>query len=141
MSLFILDDIIGIATDKVRLINLWNQKSILQREPWLGADEKLAKPSLWTATTTLSISDIERQEIPETTVEEEKMRLVQNVNESRLRTVELFLQNKRDEMLVLYPDVQVIRKGREQDLDLWGEDASHWIFNQVGLIQFFNYFI
>ena len=87
------------------------------------------------------MNDIERQEIPETTVEEEKMRLVQSVNESRLRTDELFLQNKKDEKLALYPDVQMIQKGREQDLDLWGEDASQWIFNQVGLIQFFNYCI
>ncbi|XP_065070876.1 doublecortin domain-containing protein 1-like [Rhopilema esculentum] len=134
-------DIIGLTTEKVKLLNLWNERSFLQRDLWPGADDKQAKASLWTATSVLSISEMDKQVIEESTIEEQKVRLVQDVNENRIRNDNVFLQNKKDKGLVLYPELQVIRKGRDDQSDFWGEDAMQWIFTQDGTImnkQFMN---
>ena len=135
------DDVIGLAMDKVTLLNLWNQKSILQRDSWLGADERLAKPSLWASTSSLSINDVERHSIPETTDNEEKLRIIHGLNSSRLRTDGLFFQFKKDPKLVLYPDIQLASKGRDQDLDIWGDGAKQWILTQVGQSDAFVFLI
>ena len=113
------------------MLNLWNERSFLQRDLWPGADEKQAKASLWTATSVLSMSEVDKQVIQESVVEEQKVRLVQDVNENRIRNDNVFLQNKKDKGLVLYPELQVIRKGRDDQSDFWGEEAMQWILTQV----------
>ena len=131
-SVFVfVDDVIGLTTEKVKLLNLWNERSFLQRDLWPGADEKQGKASLWTATSVLSMSEVDKQVIEVSVMEEQKVRLVQDVNENRIRNDNVFLQNKKDKGLVLYPELQVIRKGRDDQSDFWGEEAMQWILTQV----------
>ena len=127
----ITDEILGFSTDTVKCISYWNEKSITQRLPWLGADERLAKPSLWSFVSSIPTDSEVNESIPEPSPENEKLMFVQRMNNERVKDEGTFLQNKKDPSLILYPELQIIRKGREQDTDLWGEDAREWILSQV----------
>ena len=63
--------------------------------------------------------------------EEEKRMLVNTMNNERLRSDGVFFQSKKDPSLVLYPELQFIRKTRSQGVTFWGEDSNQWLLSQV----------
>lgn len=125
------DDILGLTTDHVKAVNYWNQITILERQPWLDADDKLAKASSWLPITPLLSDDVKMEAIPDSLSEDKKSQLVTALSSNRLSDNGVFLQSGKDKSLVLYPEVQVFRKRREQHKDFWGEDARQWILSQV----------
>ena len=125
------DEVLGIATDTVKCISYWSEKTICQRQPWLGAEGKLAKPSLWDMITSVPVEIMTNELIPELTKEDEKLVLVNTMNKERLRTDGVFLQNKKEANLVLYPELALARIGMGHDVTFWGENAKQWILSQV----------
>ena len=122
---------VGLTTDQIKCTNYWEEKTICQRQSWLGADEKLAKSSLWDVITSVPMDNMKKVSITESFPEDQKQMFVTSMNNERVRNDGVFLQSKKDPGLVLYPELQLIRKRRGQDVTFWGEDAKQWILSQV----------
>ena len=113
---------------------MWGKKKIVQRDTWLGADETLVKQSLWNRIGAVP-NECEEQLVKEEFFDElQKTTFINNLNNTRIFEEGVFLQNKKVPKLVLYPELQAAKKGREKEFDVWGQSIQEWIFNQVCIV-------
>merc|ERR1712141_51195 len=96
--------ILGFATDRINCTNYWEEKTICQRQAWLGADEKLAKSSQWDVITSVPMDDTRKVLIAESFPEDQKRMFVTTMNDERVRSDGVFLQSKNEPSLILYPE-------------------------------------
>ena len=74
---------------------------------------------------------MKKEVIQESVHEDEKRMFVNTMNNERLRSDGVFFQNRKEPSLVLYPELQLIRKTRSQGVTFWGEDSNQWFLSQV----------
>ena len=134
---FFTDDIIDFCLDQVTSVNLWNSKQFQQRDMWLGASDSLMKANLWKPSIEVPVF-CQSRDVDFEASDEQKVSQAQSLSENRIPDDSVVLVSKRDEKLVLYPDVKLTRKGREQEAASFG-NAQQWVINKVHRAYFISF--
>ena len=116
--------------DKATCMSLWGEKEIIQREP-LGDDEKgKERPTLWRAVTGFP-SCGKRQEVKLEMEPAQRLSYAEGLQMARVERERCFLQFKKYESLVLYPELSLDRKRKKGDREIWPPDTQQWVINKV----------
>ncbi|XP_047134047.1 doublecortin domain-containing protein 1 isoform X2 [Hydra vulgaris] len=122
--------ILSISPEKVIFKNLWGMNKILQKEDWTG--NSFTKPKFWQVLP--SIPDQCQIEDVELSSFDEKLAFLKKSYETRIREKNTFLQFKKDSSLVLYPQLKLLVKGLNHEINMWGEKIDQWFITKDGHI-------
>lgn len=131
-SHFLIDPVVSINLEKVKLLSLWGWKQIVQRDFWMGCDENQTSSKLWQVLSKIP-PQCETQEMKVEMSNQEKVAYLNQCSEERLHENRPYLQSKQDHSLVLHPEIVFETKGQDADGNrMWGKNVGKWIVNQVG---------
>lgn len=122
--------IVTLNIEKVKIVNLWGYKEIVQRDMWMGCDHNQTKSKQWTVINSIP-SSCETQEMKVDMTNDEKVLYLNQCSESRVPENSTFLQSKQNHCLILYPEVTLYTKGLQYENDVWGDGVQKWIISQV----------
>ena len=127
---FYLVQILSLTLDKVKVLSLWGWKQVIQKDLWIGSDKNQTNPKLWQITQGVS-PQCESQEMKVEMSNEQKIAYLNQCNNERLHENRPFLQSKQDHSLVLYPELNLLTHGIENDSDIWGKNIQKWVIRKV----------
>lgn len=131
ISHYLSGHIITLNIEKVKQVNLWGHKQIIQKDIWMGCDQNQTKSKLWLPVASLPLS-CDSHEMKVDMSNDQKILYLKQSNETRLPHQSTFLQSKQDHCLVLHPEVSVYTKSLLQyESDVWGENVQKWTITKV----------
>ena len=117
--------------DKAMCVSLWEEKEIILREPLADDDERgKEKPTLWRAVNGFPPLG-KRQEVNYDMDPVQRLSYAKSLQMTQVSREGCFLQFKKDESLVLYPELSVEKKRKKGDKGIWPLDAHQWLINKV----------
>ena len=122
-----------INLEKVKVLNLWGFKQIVQRDLWMGGDQNQTKSKLWKPVESIP-PRCDSQEMKVDNTDYEKIAYFKQSSETRIRDNVAFIQSKQDHSLVLYPELTLFTKGHEHDSGMWGRSIELWNITQVSCL-------
>ena len=120
----------NLTLDKVKVLSLWGWKQVIQKDLWIGSDKNQTNSKLWQMAQGVP-PQCESQEMKVEMSNQQKMAYFNQCNSERLHENRPYLQSKQDHSLVLYPELNFLTHGIENEADIWGTNIQQWIVSKV----------